>query len=170
MAGSAAPAAPTQAFAYRQLIEDNDEALAARYWGGEDIEFLVEDRARFFDNLLNSMWREHFDEKLRERMALYAVGGYGRGELHPGSDIDLLIVIPRNFRDTSAMEAFVRSLFDLNLSIGHSVRTVKDCKSEAARDITVATAKKGRVRAFGRVWDFDGRSAEICQIDWHGPK
>ncbi|WP_026352402.1 DUF1326 domain-containing protein [Yoonia vestfoldensis] len=37
-------------------------------------------------------------------------------------------------------------------------------------DITVATANKGRVRAFGRVWDFDGRSAEICQIDWHGPQ
>jgi len=36
-------------------------------------------------------------------------------------------------------------------------------------DITVAKADKGRVRAFGRVWDFDGRSAEICQIDWHGP-
>ena len=37
-------------------------------------------------------------------------------------------------------------------------------------DITIAQANKGRVRAFGRVWDFDGRSAEICQIDWHGPK
>ncbi len=36
-------------------------------------------------------------------------------------------------------------------------------------DVTVATATKGRVRAFGRVWDFEGRSAEICQIDWHGP-
>ena len=36
-------------------------------------------------------------------------------------------------------------------------------------DITVATATKGRVRDRGRVWDFDGRSAEICQIDWHGP-
>ena len=36
-------------------------------------------------------------------------------------------------------------------------------------DITVAKASKGKVRAFGRVWDFDGRSAEICQIDWHGP-
>lgn len=36
-------------------------------------------------------------------------------------------------------------------------------------DITVATANQGRVRAFGRVWDFDGRSAEICQIDWSGP-
>lgn len=37
-------------------------------------------------------------------------------------------------------------------------------------DITVAKATKGRVRAFGRVWDFEGRSAEICQIDWHGPR
>ena len=37
-------------------------------------------------------------------------------------------------------------------------------------DVTIAKANKGRVRAFGRVWDFDGRSAEICQIDWHGPK
>jgi len=36
-------------------------------------------------------------------------------------------------------------------------------------DITIARANKGRVRAFGRVWDFEGRSAEICQIDWKGP-
>ena len=36
-------------------------------------------------------------------------------------------------------------------------------------DITVAKANQGRVRAFGRVWDFDGRSAEICAIDWRGP-
>ena len=37
-------------------------------------------------------------------------------------------------------------------------------------DITVATANKGRVRAYGRVWDFEGRSAEICPIDWSGPE
>lgn len=37
-------------------------------------------------------------------------------------------------------------------------------------DITVATATKARVRAYGRVWDFEGRSAEICQIDWRGPR
>jgi hypothetical protein len=48
----------------------------------------------------------------------------------------------------------------------------KDPNSEywMGPDITIAQADKGRVRAFGRVWDFDGRSAEICQIDWHGPK
>ncbi len=46
---------------------------------------------------------------------------------------------------------------------------VSNTKYWMGPDITVATATKGRVRAFGRVWDFDGRSAEICSIDWHGP-
>ncbi|MBC6407141.1 MAG: DUF1326 domain-containing protein [Rhodobacteraceae bacterium] len=46
---------------------------------------------------------------------------------------------------------------------------VKNTQYWMGPDITVATASKGRVRAFGRVWDFGGRSAEICQIDWKGP-
>jgi len=47
---------------------------------------------------------------------------------------------------------------------------VKNTEYWMGPDITIAQADKGRVRAFGRVWDFDGRSAEICQIDWHGPR
>lgn len=47
---------------------------------------------------------------------------------------------------------------------------VRNTKYWMGPDITVATATKGRVRAFGRVWDLEGRSAEICQIDWKGPK
>ncbi len=47
---------------------------------------------------------------------------------------------------------------------------VKNTEYWMGPDVTIAQADKGRVRAFGRVWDFDGRSAEICQIDWHGPK
>ncbi|MEC9469921.1 MAG: hypothetical protein VYA18_09400, partial [Pseudomonadota bacterium] len=46
---------------------------------------------------------------------------------------------------------------------------VKNTEYWMGSDITVATATQGRVRAYGRVWDFDGRSAEICQIDWSGP-
>ena len=46
---------------------------------------------------------------------------------------------------------------------------VKNTEYWMGPDITIAQADKGRVRAFGRVWDFGGRSAEICQIDWHGP-
>ncbi|MEO1293552.1 MAG: DUF1326 domain-containing protein [Pseudomonadota bacterium] len=45
---------------------------------------------------------------------------------------------------------------------------VKNTEYWMGPDITIATANKGRVRAFGRVWDFEGRSAEICQIDWRG--
>jgi len=47
---------------------------------------------------------------------------------------------------------------------------IKNTQYWMGPDITVATASKGKVRSHGRVWDFDGRSAEICQIDWHGPK
>jgi [protein-PII] uridylyltransferase len=133
-------AAAATALAYRQLIEDTDEALAARYWGGEDVEFLVEDRARFFDKLLTSIWRDHFSADERATMALYAVGGYGRCELHPGSDIDLLIVATDPDERAEAIAAFMRSLYDLNVHIGHSVRTLRDCYREAANDITVATA------------------------------
>jgi hypothetical protein len=46
---------------------------------------------------------------------------------------------------------------------------IKNTQYWMGPDITVATASKGKVRAYGRVWDFDGRSAEICQIDWSGP-
>jgi len=49
-------------------------------------------------------------------------------------------------------------------------QVVTNTKYWMGPDITVATATQGRVRAFGRVWDFDGRSAEICQIDWKGPR
>ena len=46
---------------------------------------------------------------------------------------------------------------------------IKNTEYWMGSDITVAMADKGKVRAYGRVWDFDGRSAEICQIDWYGP-
>ncbi|SMX40981.1 DUF1326 domain-containing protein [Maliponia aquimaris] len=48
--------------------------------------------------------------------------------------------------------------------------TIKNTDYWMGPDVVVGTATKGKVRAFGRVWDFDGRSAEICQIDWHGPR
>ena len=46
---------------------------------------------------------------------------------------------------------------------------VKNTKYWMGSDITVAKADRGRVRAYSRVWDFDGLSSEICQISWHGP-
>ncbi|MDH5232015.1 MAG: [protein-PII] uridylyltransferase, partial [Gammaproteobacteria bacterium] len=73
--------------------------------------------------------------------ALIAVGGYGRGELHPHSDVDILILIHDDSHETIAnpLEAFITLLWDIGLEIGHSARTIDDCQSEARQDITVTT-------------------------------
>ena len=74
-------------------------------------------------------------------MDLLAVGGYGRAELHPHSDVDIGILLQAEVSDQQTMDlsAWVTQLWDLGLDIGHSVRTVDDCEREAANDVTVIT-------------------------------
>ena len=130
----------TTAVAIRQRISDADEQLAARFWANEDINLILSDRAALFDRVLAELWEQHMSPAAREQTALFAVGGYGRGELHPGSDIDLLILVKRRTNWKAELEAFVQSLWDLGCEIGHSVRTVRECRSESAADISTATA------------------------------
>ena len=122
----------------RQRIADNTEALAARYWAREDVAELVRTRTMFFDELLRDLWQQHLGESTH--VALLAVGGYGRGELHPESDIDLLVIAKNPKRHATEISDFLRDVFDLNIEVGHAVRTVRDCKQKAADDITIATA------------------------------
>jgi [protein-PII] uridylyltransferase len=127
--------------AQKARIAAVDDALAERFWGGEDIDAVIADRVRFFDGLIVSLWQGiAWPDGADTELALFAVGGYGRGELHPYSDIDLLVVTdaPEKFR--TGIETFVQALWDLKLDVGHSVRTVEDCRCEAERDITTATA------------------------------
>ena len=124
----------------RQRLSDADAALATRYWAGEDIGRIVSERAAFVDGLLLEMWRTHFSAAAQQDLALFAVGGYGRGELHPGSDIDLLILGVKPSKHRAEIEPFVRALFDLNLEIGHSVRNLAECKAAIKADLTAATA------------------------------
>ena len=93
------------------------------------------------DSILLAMWRQHFDPNSLQHMALIAVGGYGRGELHPHSDIDIMVLLrdgegrPLNEKISS----FITLLWDLGLDIGHSVRTVEECIVESQQDVTVTT-------------------------------
>src|SRR5690606_7730971 len=76
-----------------------------------------------------------------ERMAVVAVGGYGRGLLAPGSDIDLLFLLP--YKQTawgeSVAEAILYPLWDMGLKVGHATRSVDECIRQARADITVRT-------------------------------
>ncbi len=77
-----------------------------------------------------------------ERLSIVAVGGYGRGTLAPGSDIDLLFLLP--YKQTpwseSVVEAMLYILWDLRQKVGHSTRSVDECLRQAREDMTVRTA------------------------------
>ena len=123
----------------RRRISSSDSLLAQRFWAGEDIESIVRSRAGFFDQLIRDLWsRINWPEGAGQHLALFAVGGYGRGELHPHSDIDLLILVdgdPAEYRD--GIETFVQNHWDLKLNIGHSVvsRAVMTGMEEAVREM-----------------------------------
>ena len=74
--------------------------------------------------------------------AMVAVGGYGRGELYPYSDVDIMVLLPAPPDEQAArlIETFVAALWDLGVEPGLSVRTIDDCRREAAADITIETS------------------------------
>lgn len=78
-----------------------------------------------------------------KKFALIAVGGYGRGEMNPNSDIDLLFILPKKIASTntdSFIQDFISLLWGIGLEISHSVRRVKDCNTLAKEDITIQTS------------------------------
>jgi [protein-PII] uridylyltransferase len=155
-AGPSAPAAPPWPFlatlpaalqaaggdvtAFRQALAEGDANLKQRFGEDEAVEGLVRDRARMVDVVLRSAWALHVGAHVRE-VNLIAVGGYGRGELHPSSDIDVLILLPKSevVEAEVGIERFLTFLWDIGLEVGHSVRTIDDCQRESAADVSVAT-------------------------------
>lgn len=134
MAGSRSPIAP-----FKAALRDLQERLDEHFRAGADIRDLVRGRAWYMDQLLAIAWEQHAWPD--DGIALIAVGGYGRGELHPHSDIDLLLLL-ENDDDTPYREplsAFITFLWDIGLDIGHSVRSLNDCERESNDDVTVIT-------------------------------
>ncbi len=133
-----APVIPT----LRQALRDADAAYAERFRAGTPASVLVPERAALMDAVVGELWRSALDTESPGGCSLLAVGGYGRGELHLGSDIDVLVVVAESERKkalTEPLEAFIISLWDLGLQIGHSVRTIEECVQAASDDITIAT-------------------------------
>ena len=124
--------------ALRTVLADASAALDAEFQAGRPAGELIRERALFMDALLSHAWQAC---ALPERdIALIAVGGYGRSELHPASDIDLLILVADGTTPPQGeLESFLTLLWDLGLQIGHSVRSVDECLAQARADVTVLT-------------------------------
>ena len=125
---------------YRDLLAQAGQDLRDRFIAEESIEALVRARARLIDALLGAVWAQ-FTGTRSGAWALVAVGGYGRGELHPCSDVDVLILVaaPPDAPARETLEQLVAFLWDTGLELGHSVRTVDDCRRECAADVSVMT-------------------------------
>ena len=125
---------------FRQVLDRGTELLQDRFAADEAVEDLVRDRGRLVDITLRAAWVRHAG-KFADDLALVAVGGYGRGELHPSSDIDVMVLLPKS--DSADwqpdIEKFLTFLWDIGLEVGHSVRSIDDCQRESLADISVAT-------------------------------
>lgn len=134
-------AAPQPAALLRQRLRESNAYFKQLFLQGIPARDLTPTRARLIDQALSQVWLRFFPAGTTG-LALVAVGGYGRGELHPSSDIDIMILLEAaalaNQRD--ALERFLTFLWDAGLEVGHSVRTLEDCVHEGAADITVATS------------------------------
>lgn len=124
--------------ALRSHIKQEQAALEASFFEHETPAQLLKKHAQLIDKLLKQIW---LDANIDKDVTLIAVGGYGRGELFPYSDIDLLILLPpaHGNQQNTKIEQLIGKLWDIGLNVGHSVRTLDECVTEAAQEVTIQT-------------------------------
>jgi [protein-PII] uridylyltransferase len=127
--------------AYRDTLVWGRDRLYAMFTEGAPAESLVRARAFLVDEVLRGAWKAFLGDTQPQGLTLVAVGGYGRGELLPHSDIDLLVL-----HDTEALskhqpqlESMMAFFWDIGLDVGAAVRSVDDCVDQARDDLTVFT-------------------------------
>lgn len=122
----------------RDILSKAQEVLDQLFIERRDVGDLVRIKAWFMDHILAAVWARY---AISDDTALIAVGGYGRGELHPQSDIDLLILTKHDIGSElgEKLSEFITLLWDLKLDIGHSVRTIDECIEAAKDDVTIST-------------------------------
>lgn len=124
---------------FKTCIANSYDWLNSEFARG-DVTGLVTGRATFIDSLLRHLWRL-VELNQQKHISLVAVGGYGRGQLQPYSDIDLLIVSSKTYSKSQqeSISRFITLLWDIGLDLGQSVRTVKETFNHAKQDVTIAT-------------------------------
>lgn len=125
--------------AYKTIVSNSYDWLDSELGAGE-VTGLILGRATFVDALLRHIWQS-MDFNKEQHLALVAVGGYGRGQLQPYSDIDLLLLSKKSLSiaQQERVSLFITFLWDIGLDVGQSVRTIKETFELAKQDVTIAT-------------------------------
>lgn len=155
---------------FRTVLKTLYNTLAERFRNGDAIAELVHLRAQMMDEIITTAWEySGLPSTEAPDIALLAVGGYGRGELLPHSDIDLWIVMAREDSTWSeALSTFIMLLWDIGLKPGHCVRTLADCERLAEEDLTVISALLESRRLTGSVAVFDAlHELTLPSRMWH---
>ena len=130
---------------WRQTLREGRAALREQYFAHPEVFVLLHGHSRLVDRILRGLWK---DFAMPATHALVAVGGYGRGELYPHSDVDVLILRPdpvpadasgTDHHHEQRIGGFLSALWDVGFEVGHSARTVAECSREMQADVTVLT-------------------------------
>ncbi len=123
----------------KPLLQRFNEALKGAFFSGLPAEQVVQARSKAMDTIVRGIWR--LFELDQSHHTVLAVGGYGRRELHPFSDVDITILTGDAATDVERqeIEGFVRYLWDLGLEVGNSVRTIAETADAARGDVTIMT-------------------------------
>jgi [protein-PII] uridylyltransferase len=123
----------------RARLQSGQRTVRERYLCEGDAPRLLHERCQLIDGILCDLWQAL---ELPSSLALVAVGGYGRGELYPASDVDILLLLPNPPDEalTTSLERAVALFYDIGLEIAPSVRTLDECRRAALDDLTIQTA------------------------------
>jgi [protein-PII] uridylyltransferase len=124
----------------RKKLVDHYAQLHAGLCAGESISSLLETHLRFVDSIVRVSWESYFSPD--SGMSLLATGGYGRGELYPRSDVDLLVIAEPDLQQEHQIRLgeFFSELWDAGIQSSSAVRSLMQCSEAARADITVLTA------------------------------
>ncbi|MGP1675816.1 MAG: [protein-PII] uridylyltransferase [Burkholderiales bacterium] len=134
-----ATAARRSAAGVREQLQQGRRELRERYSADGHARRMLRQHRLLIDRTLRNLWK---GAALPGSLTLAAVGGYGRGELFPHSDVDILVLLPHepDAELKTKLESLIGSLWDAGLEPGHGVRTIAECLYESAKDITVQTS------------------------------
>ncbi len=135
---AAEPAQQTRLVQWKQRLAAQRAQLREEFSVRKSPRESLRRQSMMVDRLLKDLWASH---AMPRNVALAAVGGYGRGQLFPCSDVDLLILLPSQADASLAgkIEGLIGTLWDIGIEVGHSVRTLDECVALAAEDVTVQT-------------------------------